>query len=41
MELKQALEQLKELQLKQYAYGCAQSALYLDGVTVAPRDTSE
>ena len=41
MELKTALEQLKDLQMKQYAYGCAQSALYLDGVTVAPRDTSE
>ncbi len=41
MELKTALEQLKDLQLKQYAYGCAESALYLDGVTVAPRDTSE
>ena len=41
MELQQALEQLKELQVKQYAYNCAQSALYLDGVTVAPRDTSE
>ena len=41
MELNTALEQLKELQMKQYAYGCAQSALYLDGVTVAPRDTSE
>lgn len=40
MELQQALEQLKELQVKQYAYGCAQSALYLDGVTVAPHDTS-
>ncbi len=41
MELKTALEQLKDLQMKQYAYGCAESALYLDGVTVAPRDTSE
>ena len=40
MELNAALEQLKELQIKQYAYNCAQSALYLDGVTVAPRDTS-
>ncbi len=40
MELNAAREQLKDLQLKQYAYGCAQSALYLDGVTVAPRDTS-
>ena len=41
MELQTALEQLKELQIKQYAYGCAQSALYLDSVTVAPRDTAE
>jgi len=40
MELNTALEQLKELQLKQYAYIYAQSALYLDSVTVAPRDTS-
>ena len=41
MELNQALEQLSALQKKMYAYGCASSALYLDGVTVAPRDTSE
>ena len=41
MELNTALEQLKDLQMKQYAYGCAEAALYLDGVTVAPRDTSE
>ena len=41
MELKNALDQLKDLQMKQYAYGCAEAALYLDGVTVAPRDTSE
>ena len=41
MGLKTALEQLKDLQMKQYAYACAESALYLDGVTVAPRDTSE
>ena len=41
MELDQALEQLSLLQKKMYAYGCASSALYLDGVTVAPRDTSE
>ena len=41
MELNLALEQLSMLQKKMYAYGCASSALYLDGVTVAPRDTSE
>ena len=41
MELKQALEQLSSLQQKMYAYNCASSALYLDGVTVAPSNTSE
>ena len=41
MELSLALEQLSTLQKKLYAYSCATSALYLDGVTVAPRDTSE
>ena len=41
MELQTALEQLKQLQIKQYAYHCAQSSLYLDAVTVAPRDTSD
>ena len=41
MELKTALEKLDELQKKMYAYGAASNALYLDGVTVAPRDTSE
>ena len=34
MELTTALEQLKELQLKMYAFGMAQSAIYLDGDTV-------
>ena len=41
MELTTALEQLKELQLKMYAFGMAQSAIYLDGDTVAPKETSE
>lgn len=41
MELHLALEQLSSLQKKLYAFNCATSALYLDGVTVAPRDTSE
>lgn len=40
MEIQQALQQLDELQKKLYAYTAAQSSLYLDGVTVAPRDTS-
>ena len=40
MEMKQALEQLEQLQKKLYAYTAAQSSLYLDGVTVAPRDTA-
>ena len=41
MELKQALEQLEQLQKKMYAYGMASSAIYLDAVTVAPKDTAE
>ena len=41
MELKEALEQLRQLQQKMYAYQAASSSLYLDGVTVAPKDTSE
>ncbi len=41
MELQTALQQLEELQQKLYAFRTASSALYLDGVTVAPRDTSE
>ena len=41
MELKQALEQLEQLQRKMYAYGMASSAIYLDAVTVAPKDTAE
>ena len=40
MELKEALEQLRQLQQKMYAYQAASSSLYLDGVTVAPKDTS-
>ena len=40
MELKEALEQLEELQQKMFAYRTANSSLYLDGVTVAPKDTS-
>ena len=41
MDLQTALQQLEALQQKQYAYRTASSALYLDGVTVAPRDTAE
>ncbi len=41
MELQTALQQLEELQRKQFAYHAASGALYLDGDTVAPRDTAE
>ena len=41
MERNEALEKLAELQKKLYAYQAADSALYLDGTTVAPRDTAE
>ncbi len=41
MELKEALQQLELLQKKLYAYTCADSALFLDSVTVAPKDTAE
>lgn len=40
MELNEALAKLAELQKKMYAYNVASSALYLDGVTVAPKDTA-
>lgn len=41
MEMKKALAELELLQKKMYAYNVASSALYLDAVTVAPKDTSE
>lgn len=41
MELDQALRQLEQLQRKLYAYNAATSSLYLDALTVAPRDTAE
>lgn len=41
MEIKNALEQLELLQKKLYAYQAADTALYLDSVTVAPCDTAE
>lgn len=37
----EALEQLSLLQKKIYAYRCATSALYLDSVTTAPKETAE
>ena len=40
MEIQQAMDELEQLQKKLYAYTVAQSSLYLDGVTVAPRDTA-
>lgn len=41
MELQVALDKLAELQKKLYAYQAADSALYLDGTTVAPKGTAE
>ena len=41
MELTEAVQQLELLQKKLYAYTCADSSLYLDAVTVAPKNTSE
>lgn len=41
MELEQALQAADLLQKKMFAYGMAESALYLDGATVAPKDTAE
>ena len=41
MELNKALEELALLQKKMYAYNVATSAIYLDAVTVAPKDTAE
>ncbi len=40
-ELKLKTEQLAELQKKLYAFNYASSSIYLDGATVAPRDTEE
>lgn len=39
--MQEALHKLEILQKKIYAYEAAQSSLYLDGVTVAPKETSE
>lgn len=41
MELNEALAILENTQKKLFAYNMASSALYLDGATVAPRDTAE
>lgn len=41
MEIKEAILQLDILQQKMFAYKTASSALYLDGVTVAPKETSK
>lgn len=41
MELNKAIEELSLLQKKLYAYNVASSAIYLDAVTVAPKDTAE
>ena len=41
MELTEKLAQLDGLQKKLYAFTCAESSLYLDSVTVAPKNTAE
>ena len=41
MELTEKLVQLDALQKKLYAFTCAESSLYLDSVTVAPKNTAE
>ena len=41
MEREEALEKMELLQKKLYAYNAASSSLYLDSVTVAPKDTAE
>ncbi len=41
MEIKEAIAQLDMLQQKMFAFNAASSALYLDGVTVAPKETSQ
>lgn len=41
MDLNKALAELELLQKKMYAYNVASSAIYLDAVTVAPKDTAE
>ena len=41
MNLTEKQQALDTLQKKLYAYTCAESSLYLDAVTVAPRNTAE
>ena len=41
MEQTEQLARLDALQKKLYAYACAENALYLDAVTVAPKNTAE
>ncbi len=41
MEWNKAVQQMELLQKKKYALTCASSSLYLDAVTVAPKNTSE
>lgn len=41
MNLENALKELELLQKKMYAYNAASTALYLDGETVAPKNTAE
>ena len=41
MDREQVLKELELLQKKLYAYNAASSSLFLDAVTVAPRDTAE
>ena len=41
MEWNEGLAKLAELQKKLYAYQAADSALFLDGTTVAPKDTAQ
>lgn len=41
MEQNEKLWALETLQKKLYAYNCASNSLYLDAVTVAPKNTAE
>ena len=41
MEQTERLARLDALQKKLYAYACAENSLYLDAVTVAPKNTAE
>ena len=41
MEQNEKLRTLEALQKKLYAYNCASNSLYLDAVTVAPKNTAE